>query len=144
LIIISGAEVRDTLQLSRESFVDFALLLGTDFSQRIKNVGPIRALKFIKQHGSIENVLANEIKYPPRIPMQEYLNQVTLAREAFRMLPPVTFEVEEQLKKGQADVDSVELKRVMGKFGLTREMVEDTSFSDALAGNYFSDNPSPL
>ena len=124
--------------------MDFALLLGTDFSQRIKNVGPIRALKFIKQHGSIENILANEIKYPPRIPMQEYLNQVALAREAFRMLPPVTFEVEEQLKKGQADVDSVELKRVMGKFGLTREMVEDTSFSDALAGNYFSDNPSPL
>ena len=61
LTIVSGAKVRTTLELTRESFVDFALLLGTDFSQRIKNVGPARAYRFIKEYGSIERIIEAQI-----------------------------------------------------------------------------------
>lgn len=59
LTIISGPEVRSSLSLARSSYVDFALLLGTDFSRRIKNMGPTRALKFIQDYGSIEEILRN-------------------------------------------------------------------------------------
>ena len=65
--------MRDALQLDREAFVDFALLLGTDFSQRIKNVGPARALKFIRQHRTIERVLEQESKYAASVVYAEYL-----------------------------------------------------------------------
>ena len=66
-----------------------ALLLGTDFSQRIKNVGPQRALKFIREHGSIERVIERERKYSPRISEKSYLKQVEIARLVFQTLPPV-------------------------------------------------------
>ena len=54
IVIVHGSEVPSALDLDRDRFIDFALLLGTDFSQRIKHVGPQRALKFIREHGSIE------------------------------------------------------------------------------------------
>lgn len=121
--------------------MDFALLLGTDFSQRIKNLGPARALKFIRKHGSIENIVKKELKYPPRSSTKEYLEQVALAREAFASLPPITKELETLMTIQEEDV-SADVKRVMQKFGLARELVGEKDFSGALAGNYFADNPS--
>src|SRR5262245_11268972 len=68
LTVLSGKEIRTMLKLSRASYVDFALLLGTDFSQRIKNIGPQRALKFIREHGSIEHIIERETRFRPRVP----------------------------------------------------------------------------
>ncbi|HEY9246314.1 MAG TPA: flap structure-specific endonuclease, partial [Candidatus Methanoperedens sp.] len=44
--------------ISREHLVDIALLVGTDFNEGIKGIGPRKALKLVKKHGSIEGVLA--------------------------------------------------------------------------------------
>src|ERR1700689_4895246 len=63
---IDSREVLKALSLGREQFVDFALLLGTDFTPRLKNVGPVRALKFIQEHGSIEEIVKTQTKYPPQ------------------------------------------------------------------------------
>jgi hypothetical protein len=41
----------------KKMWVDWALLLGTDFSLRIRNVGPRRALDFLRKWRSIEGVL---------------------------------------------------------------------------------------
>ncbi|KIM20976.1 hypothetical protein M408DRAFT_44537, partial [Serendipita vermifera MAFF 305830] len=60
LMEIDSEVVREALALKREQFVDFALLLGTDFTPRLKNVGPVRALKFIRAHGSIEEIIKIE------------------------------------------------------------------------------------
>lgn len=58
LTTISGLEVRQALEIpTQRAYIDFALLLGTDFTERIKNLGPIAAHKFIKEYGSIENVI---------------------------------------------------------------------------------------
>ncbi|KDQ58433.1 hypothetical protein JAAARDRAFT_176373 [Jaapia argillacea MUCL 33604] len=138
LTILSGAEVREVLELDRASYVDFALLLGTDFSQRIKNVGPTRALKFIRQYGSIEQVLEHETKYPPRLPPQEYLGQVELARSVFQSLPPVP--EPEFLQPGEYDEEAI--STVLRRFGVYESAVMyDWDFHSALAGNYFQDNP---
>ena len=48
LVIVSGAKVRAELDLDRDAFIGFALLLGTDSSERIAKVGPKRAYKFIE------------------------------------------------------------------------------------------------
>ncbi|NJD78620.1 MAG: flap endonuclease-1 [Candidatus Methanoperedens sp.] len=54
------------LGISREQLVDIALLVGTDYNEGIKGIGPKKALKSIKKYGSIEGVLAQlnaDIKY---------------------------------------------------------------------------------
>ncbi|KAJ6541112.1 PIN domain-like protein [Mycena sp. CBHHK59/15] len=139
LVILSGAEIRDVLQLDRPSFVDFALLLGTDFSQRIKNVGPTRALKFIRQHKSIERVIEVEKKFTPRIPAPAYLAEVEVARLVFQTLPPVP-----DTKLLEQEKDDEGLAIILQRFGLGKILMndEDWDFQEALEGNYFSDDPS--
>ncbi|KAJ7792408.1 hypothetical protein B0H14DRAFT_2931372, partial [Mycena olivaceomarginata] len=126
LMLLSGLEIRTAMELDRSSFIDFALLLGTDFSQRIKNVGPVRALKFIQQHKSIERVI-------------EYLAEVAVARMVFLTLPPVP-----DVKLLEQDKDDESLSVVLQRFGLGRLLMGDESFGfeESLAGNYFSDDPS--
>ncbi len=58
LVTISGLEVRQALEIpTHRAYIDFALLLGTDFTERIKNLGPAAAYKLIMEYGSIENVV---------------------------------------------------------------------------------------
>ncbi|MFZ3060018.1 MAG: flap endonuclease-1 [Candidatus Methanoperedens sp.] len=45
------------LEISREQLVDIALLVGTDYNEGIKGIGPKKALKLIKKHGSIGGAL---------------------------------------------------------------------------------------
>jgi flap endonuclease-1 len=44
--------------ITREAFVDLAILIGTDFNDGIKGIGPKKALKLVQQHGRIENMPA--------------------------------------------------------------------------------------
>jgi flap endonuclease-1 len=139
LVVISGADIREVLQLTRASFVDFALLLGTDFSQRIKNVGPARALKFIKEHGSIERIIEAETKYPLQIPLETYMAQVEIARMVFETLPPVP---EKDVLEGRS-TSVASATDVLQRHGLGKEVMAsgDWDYSAALNGNYFEDNP---
>jgi len=52
--------------ITREQLIDLATLVGTDFNQGIKGIGPKTALKLIKTHTRLEN-MPNEIriKLPP-------------------------------------------------------------------------------
>lgn len=140
LLIISGSEVRDTLELDHSAYLDFILLLGTDFSQRIKNLGPVKALSLIKEHKSIEGVLdsiGNQPKYVLKLPRDAYLAQVNIAREVFRTLPPPP--PLESLQKLEADEDHA--KQILAQYGVERYALEDFVEGQALAGNLFSDNP---
>lgn len=131
------SDVRTVLELDRASFVDFALLLGTDFSQRIKNVGPARALKFIREHGSIERVIEQETKYHPRLPADMYLEQVEVARLVFATLPPIP---DKELLE-QKDSDPEAVAAVLQRYGLHRISTADWDYNSALEGNYFKDDP---
>ncbi|KAI0676478.1 PIN domain-like protein [Trametes maxima] len=137
LQLISGAAVRSALELDRASYIDFVLLLGTDFSQRIKNVGPARALKFIREHGTIERVLERETQYPPRIAPEEYLRQIQLARQVFQTLPPAP----DSALLQQHDVDEEAVRTIMDECNLRRYVMDDRDYSQALVGNYFADSP---
>ncbi|KII84254.1 hypothetical protein PLICRDRAFT_95239 [Plicaturopsis crispa FD-325 SS-3] len=137
LVVVNGSDVRTVLQLDRASYIDFALLLGTDFSQRIKNVGPQRALKFIRQYGSIEQVVEHEKQYPPRESMVEYLERVAVARLVFQTLPPIPDP--ELLRPGE--IDDVQVLEILDRFGLSRMAMHEWNHESALAGNYFYDNP---
>jgi flap endonuclease-1 len=47
------------LGLTYDQFVDLCILLGCDYCDTIKGIGPKTALKLIHEHGSIEKILQN-------------------------------------------------------------------------------------
>ncbi len=47
------------LELNPDQFVDLCILLGCDYTDSIRGVGPKTALKLMKEHKSIEQILKN-------------------------------------------------------------------------------------
>lgn len=157
LTLISGVEIREALKLTRASFVDFALLLGTDFSQRIKGIGPHRAIQLIRSCGSIEDLLRTQPKIrdrlEPRMSLEEYMHQISVARIIFDSLPPVP----DTTTLRNTALDETKVAEVLELSGLTRlastddydEMMLQTNFfaeasqgaTSALGGNFFGDDP---
>jgi len=55
--------------ITREQLIDMAILIGTDFNEGVKGIGPKTALNLIQRYGEIEN-LPTDIK--PKIETQNY------------------------------------------------------------------------
>lgn len=56
---ISYNKVLEGLQMDRNQFIDLCILLGCDYCESIKGVGPFRAVSLIQQYKSIEKILEN-------------------------------------------------------------------------------------
>ncbi|KAI9465765.1 PIN domain-like protein [Lactarius psammicola] len=138
LLLIAGSEVRSALRLDAAAFVDFALLLGTDFAPRIRNIGPRRALQYIRKYGTIERILREEKKYVPRahVPLRPYLRAVRDARDVFVNLPPVPALQMLEPKEYREE----EVATILGLHRLQR-FLEPDALLGTLEGNYFNDNP---
>lgn len=96
LVVVDSALIPAQLSLSVPSFIDFAILIGTDFTQRLRGLGPNRALKLLQNHDNIEKVL-DAVKgrfgaaegEDPRVWREQYLEQVNAARRIFSGVPRV-------------------------------------------------------
>ncbi|CEP60940.1 multifunctional nuclease RAD27 LALA0_S02e03136g [Lachancea lanzarotensis] len=72
------------LDLTIEQFIDLGIMLGCDYCESIRGVGPVTALKLIKEHKTLENIVTyiesgeanNKWKVPENWPFRE-------ARELF-------------------------------------------------------------
>ncbi len=49
----------ENLQLTLRQFIDLCILLGCDYLEPIKGVGPKSALKLIREHGGLGEVVAH-------------------------------------------------------------------------------------
>ena len=72
-----------TLGITREQLVDIAILVGNDFNAGIKGIGPKKALKLVRDHGSIERM-------PP--PIRETLEPMAPQVRKLFLEPDVTDE----------------------------------------------------
>ena len=61
--LINTGEMLAHYNITREQLIDLAILIGTDFNEGIKGIGPKKALKLVSEFGSIENMPA-EIQEP--------------------------------------------------------------------------------
>ncbi|KAJ3149102.1 Elongation of fatty acids protein 2 [Geranomyces michiganensis] len=54
------------LDMTMDQFIDLCILLGCDYCDSIRGIGPHRAVTLMKEHKTLENVLANldSTKYP--------------------------------------------------------------------------------
>ncbi|KAK8438494.1 Elongation of fatty acids protein 2 [Candidozyma auris] len=119
---IEYSEVLKGLGMDRSTFVDLCILLGCDYCETIKGVGPVTAFKLIKEHGSLENIVkwieANpdktKYKLPENWPWAE-------AKELFMNpdITPVTKAEDVELKWEEPDVD-----------GLVEFMVQQKGFNE--------------
>jgi flap endonuclease-1 len=55
--VLELKETLDTLEITREQLIDMGILVGTDFNPGIFKVGPKTALKLVKKHGSMQEIL---------------------------------------------------------------------------------------
>ncbi len=55
--VMKLGSVLKELEITREQLIDLAILVGTDFNPGVKGVGPKTALKLIKKHGCLEDVI---------------------------------------------------------------------------------------
>ncbi|KAK6139481.1 hypothetical protein DH2020_026795 [Rehmannia glutinosa] len=62
------SKVLEELNLTMDQFIDLCILSGCDYCDSIKGIGGLTALKLIRQHGSIENILENISKERYQIP----------------------------------------------------------------------------
>lgn len=116
---ISYKEAMEGLGLPRDAFIDLCILLGCDYCETIKGVGPVTALKLIKEHGSLEKIIEHiesnpektKFKVPENWPYDE-------ARQLF-MKPDVTAAADVSLKWKEPDLD-----------GLINFMVKEKGFSE--------------
>ncbi|XP_067650796.1 flap endonuclease 1-like [Haliotis asinina] len=60
--------VLEELSLSQDEFIDLCILLGCDYCDSIRGIGPKRAIELIKQHRSIETILDHLDKKKYTIP----------------------------------------------------------------------------
>jgi flap endonuclease-1 len=54
--LIELQELLTAFEISREQLIDLAILVGTDFNQGVRGVGPKTALKLIKDHERLEEL----------------------------------------------------------------------------------------
>ncbi|KAF8340685.1 PIN domain-like protein [Cantharellus anzutake] len=163
LTLISGAEVRERLDLPLQSYIDFALLLGTDFSQRLRGLGPHRAIELIRAHGSIEQILDAQTRLTPpnkslctprrtrttrpvskrvyspepRASREEYLLEVQKARKIFETLPPLPENLRFSLN-AERKYDHTQVAEILAEYGLPRWLPEDEAVMLDLDVDYFS------
>ncbi|GLT88478.1 hypothetical protein SLE2022_065030 [Rubroshorea leprosula] len=82
----------EELNLTMDQFIDLCILSGCDYCDSIRGIGGQTALKLIRQHGSIENILENINKDRYQIP-EEWPYQG--ARQLFK--EPLVHTDDEQL-----------------------------------------------
>jgi len=97
--VIELKELEKKHGISREEFVDIAILVGTDFNPGIKGIGAKKALKLIKKHHSIEKLIAEA-----EIEKKEGIENYELVRTIF-LHPDVTETYE--IKWGLLDEEKV-------------------------------------
>lgn len=64
---ISLEETLRSLSITREQLIDIALLVGTDYTEGIRGIGPKRALELVKRGMSLEEIFRRHGEDPARL-----------------------------------------------------------------------------
>ncbi|ODV80008.1 PIN domain-like protein [Suhomyces tanzawaensis NRRL Y-17324] len=112
---ITYSEAIEGLGLTKDEFIDMCILLGCDYCETIKGVGPVTAFKLIKEHGSIDKIVewveSNPEKTKYKIPENWPYDE---ARQLFKK-PEVTRAQDVSLKWKEPNIDGLIEYMVQGK-----------------------------
>jgi len=108
-------QILSDLELSQEEFIDLCILLGCDYCDSIKGIGPKKAINLIRQHKNIDEVIKHLDKSKYQIP-EDW--QYEKSRQLF-ITPDVTPAEKVELKWSDPDEE-----------GLVKFMCEAKAFNE--------------
>jgi hypothetical protein len=108
--VIVADSLQSHLGVSREQLVDLAILVGTDFNDGVKGIGPKKALQLVQAFGHIER-MPEDVR--ARVPQFAAVREIYLA-------PPVTSDY--ALRFGAPDESGL-LRFLCQERGFSRERV---------------------
>ncbi|XP_063982868.1 flap endonuclease 1 isoform X2 [Diachasmimorpha longicaudata] len=113
-------KVLEGMELTKQEFIDFCIMLGCDYTSTIRGIGPKRAIELIKNHKSIEKIIDNIDSKKYVIPTEWNYQE---ARQLF-------------LEPEVADANSIELKwNEPDEEGLVRFLCEEKQFDETRIRN---------
>lgn len=56
-------DILERIELNYNQFIEVCIMIGCDYNERAKNLGPKTALKLMKKYGSFQKIKENEKKY---------------------------------------------------------------------------------
>ena len=59
VVEITQESLLSQINLTKEQFLDVCIMCGTDFNKNMRNIGPVKALKLIREYKSIEGIRDN-------------------------------------------------------------------------------------
>ncbi|KAI8617654.1 PIN domain-like protein [Chytriomyces sp. MP71] len=134
-------KVLEGLGMSMDQFIDMCILLGCDYCDSIKGIGPTRAVSLIKEHGNIETILKHLDGKKYAVPEDWAYKE---ARELFKE-PNVIDAVELDVKWEAPDEEGV-VAYLVGEKGFNEDRVRSaiqkliktrTGTTQGRLGDYF-------
>ena len=95
--LVELSKVLQELSITREQLIDVGILIGTDFNDGVRGIGPKTALKLIRENGRLERILEKD-------PSIEIESNYSAVRELF-VHPNVTSDY--SLKWSKPDADKI-------------------------------------
>ena len=89
--LIKLSENLTLLGITREQLVNIAILVGTDFNQGVKGIGPKKALKLVHDYGSIEQMpeeIRSKLTEDPNSVRRVFLKPRVLEEYVLKRSPP--------------------------------------------------------
>ena len=72
---------QEIFNVTHDQFIDFCILLGCDYCEKISGIGPKNAIKLILEHKTIENIVENLDKKKYKVPQDWKFRE---ARQLFK------------------------------------------------------------
>jgi flap endonuclease-1 len=120
--IFDYSKMINDIDLTHEQFLDFCILCGCDYCPIVPKIGNITAMKLIKTHGTIENIIdvtSSKYEFP-----ENYLNIFNEAKVNFKIFTDKINVDSIDIKNGNRDIE-----------GLTSFLVNDIEMSEKRVQN---------
>lgn len=102
----SQEKILEVLGLTRPQVVDLGILIGTDFNDPIEGIGPKTAYNLIKEHGTLDKILADKVEVRGKVVAESLsLQDVQDVRAIF--LQPNVRDLNESLKWEKPNFEEV-------------------------------------
>jgi len=98
-------KILEILKFTKEQWIDFCILCGCDYCDRIPGLGPKKSLKLLKEHTNVSNILSN-IKTKYVIP-EDYIENYKKSKEIFENNIDFTFEIKLLVQPGFNIMDQI-------------------------------------
>ena len=101
------SKILEDMQLTMDQFIDMCILLGCDYCDSIRGIGPKKALELIKDHKTIETILENIDQEKYKVPENWTFAE---ARELFKnpnVIDSSDSELQQSIKWDQPDIEGI-------------------------------------